>query len=186
MAFRSAGYGIGAGVSARDTQRAKVYDAEQLVRGVFDRADEHGNRTVELYGSQVTLPIERRFASVESVQTYVGKVLALNWVRAQWERAAVPVRVRSRAGAAAAHYETADAVLAVPSATGGAWALRELVVLHELTHHLEPLHPPDEVAPAPHGPEFCSRYLELVDGVIGPEAALLLRTTMLGCGVRLG
>ncbi|WP_227997645.1 TIGR04338 family metallohydrolase [Nocardia australiensis] len=170
-------------MSPRDTQRAKVYDAEQLVRGVFDRADEHGNRTVELYGSHLTLPIERRFASVGSVQTYAEKVLGLNWVREQWDRALAPVRVRSRAGASAAHYEAADAVLAVPLHTGGsAWALRELVVLHELTHHLES----DPESVAPHGPEFCLRYVELVDGVIGPEAALLLRTTMAGCGVRLG
>ncbi|MFG1790561.1 TIGR04338 family metallohydrolase [Nocardia sp. NPDC049149] len=171
-------------VTVRDTQRAKVYDAEQLVRGVFDRADEHGSRTVELYGSHITLPIERRFASVDSVQTYADKVLALNWVRAHWDRAGTPVRVRSRAGTTAAHYESADAVLAVPLHTddGTAWALRELVVLHELAHHLESV--PGSVAA--HGPEFCTRYLELVDGIIGPEAALLLRATMLGCGVRLG
>ncbi|MFI8971598.1 TIGR04338 family metallohydrolase [Nocardia asteroides] len=166
----------------RDSQRAKVYDAEQLVRGVFDRAQEFGHRTVEVYGSQLTLPVERRFASVESVQTYVDRVLALNWVRAQWDRAGVPVRVRARAGAAAAHYEPAEAVLAVPLHTGAtAWALRELVILHELAHHLAPV--PDEAA---HGPEFCTRYAELVDGVIGPEAALLIRASFAGCGVRFG
>ncbi|MEV6556737.1 TIGR04338 family metallohydrolase [Nocardia sp. NPDC051756] len=170
-------------MSVRDTQRAKVYDAEQLVRGMFDRADEHGSRTVELYGSHLTLPIERRFASVESVQNYADKVLALNWVRGQWDRAGTAVRVRSRAGTAAAHYEAEDAVLAVPLHTGSrAWALRELVILHELAHHLES----NVGAVAPHGPEFCTRYLELVDGIIGPEAALVLRATMLGCGVRLG
>lgn len=170
-------------MSVRDTQRAKVYDAEQLVRGMFDRADEHGSRTVELYGSHITLPIERRFASVDSVQSYADKVLALNWVRGQWDRAGTAVRVRSRAGATAAHYEADDAVLAVPLHTGSrAWALRELVILHELAHHLEP----HVGSVAPHGPEFCSRYLELVDGIIGPEAALVLRATMLGCGVRFG
>lgn len=168
-------------MSPRDTQRAKVYDAEQLVRNAFDLADEHGDRAVELYGSHLTLPIERRFASVDAVQSYAEKVLALNWVRAQWDRAAVPVRVRSRAGATAAHYEADAAVLAVPPHAGGtAWALRELVVLHELAHHLDPA----PGATAPHGPEFCTRYVELVDGVIGPEAALLLRATMHGCGVR--
>ncbi|MFF2085582.1 TIGR04338 family metallohydrolase [Nocardia sp. NPDC058176] len=166
----------------RDSQRAKVYDGEQLVRGVFDRAAEFGHRTVDIYGSQVTLPVERRFASVESVQSYVDKVLALNWVRAQWERAAVPVRVRARAGSSAAHYEVGTGVLAVPVHTGAsAWALRELVVLHELAHHLASAG--DE---APHGPEFCTRYAELVDGVIGPEAALLIRATFGGCGVRFG
>ncbi|MGW5453594.1 TIGR04338 family metallohydrolase [Nocardia sp. NPDC003979] len=166
----------------RDTQRARVYDAEQLVRGVFDRAEEFGHRTVDIYGSQVTLPVERRFASVESVQSYVDKVLALNWVRARWDRAVISVRVRARAGTAAAHYERAAAVLAVPLHTGAtAWALRELVVLHELAHHLAPT--PDEVS---HGPEFCTRYAELADGVIGPEAALLIRATFAGCGVRFG
>ncbi|KAF0849381.1 TIGR04338 family metallohydrolase [Nocardia caishijiensis] len=166
----------------RDTQRARVYDAEQLVRGAFDRAEEFGHRTVDIYGSQVTLPVERRFASVESVQSYVDKVLALNWVRAQWDRSAISVRVRIRAGTGAAHYERSDAVLAVPLHTGAtAWALRELVVLHELAHHLAPS--PDE---APHGPEFCTRYAELTDGVIGPEAALLIRATFAGCGVRFG
>ncbi|MBH0778627.1 TIGR04338 family metallohydrolase [Nocardia bovistercoris] len=167
-------------MSARDTQRAKVYDAEQLVRAIFDRADEGHARTVDLYGSRLTLPVERRFACVDSVQTYVAKVLALNWVRARWTRAAQPVRVRSRRGTTSAHYESEGAVLAVPLHTGStAWALRELVVLHELAHHLEP---PDAVA---HGPEFCSSYVELVEGVIGPEAALLLRATMHDCGVRL-
>ncbi|MBF6328926.1 TIGR04338 family metallohydrolase [Nocardia transvalensis] len=170
-------------MSARDGQRAKVYDAEGLVRRMFDRADEYGVRTVELHGSQITLPVERRFASVESVQGYADRVLALNWVRAQWDRARVPVTVRARAGATAAHYESERAVLAVPlHARGTAWALRELVILHELAHHLEPT----GADLAPHGPEFCTRYLDLVDGIVGPEAALVLRTTLLGCGVRLG
>ncbi|MFC6011487.1 TIGR04338 family metallohydrolase [Nocardia lasii] len=163
----------------RDNQRAKVYDGEQLLRGIFDRADEFGHRTIEVYGSQLTLPVERRFASVESVQSYVDKVLALNWVRAHWNRASLPVRVRSRAGTTAAHYEPENAVLAVPLHT--TWALRELVILHELTHHLAP-----DQTEAPHGPEFCTRYAELVDGTIGPEAGLLTRSTFTGCGVRFG
>ncbi|WP_405134232.1 TIGR04338 family metallohydrolase [Nocardia sp. NBC_01388] len=170
------------GAAVRDSQRAQVYDAEMLVRGVFERADEFGTRTVEVLGSQVTLPIERKFASVESVQSYVNRVLALNWVRAQWERSETPILVRARAGAKAAHYEADGAVLAVPlHVHGRAWALRELVILHELAHHLDP----DHAETAAHGPEFCGRYVELAEGVIGPEAALLLRTTMYSCGVRI-
>ncbi|WP_310399437.1 TIGR04338 family metallohydrolase [Nocardia kruczakiae] len=170
-------------VTQRDSQRRRVYDAEGLVRRMFDRADEFGARTVDLHGSQLTLPIERKFASVESVQSYVDRVLALNWIRAQWVRAGTTLAVRARAGTAAAHYETGRAVLAVPLHTGGtAWALRELVILHELAHHLEP--PGADLAP--HGPEFCTRYLELVDGVVGPEAALLLRATLHDCGARVG
>lgn len=168
-------------MTARDSQRSAVYDAEQLVRRSFDRADEFGHRVVEVFGSQLTLPVERRFGSVASVADYVARVLALNWVRAGWERAGVPVTVRARRGAAAAHYERDGAVLAVPPpALGRSWALRELVILHELAHHLAP------EAEVPHGPGFCARYLELVDGVVGPEAALLLRSALHGCGVRVG
>ncbi|WP_328389404.1 TIGR04338 family metallohydrolase [Nocardia sp. NBC_00416] len=175
--------------AVRDTQRARVYDAEQLVRVIFDRAAEFGHRTIELHGSRLTLPDERKFASVESVQRYCDRVLALGWVASNWARAGVPIRVRARAGTVAAHYESDPAVLAVPvhadrASRGGrsAWALRELVVLHELAHHLEPR----PAAVAAHGPGFCGRYVELVDGVIGPEAGLLLRVTLHDCGVRLG
>ncbi|HEY5852808.1 MAG TPA: TIGR04338 family metallohydrolase [Aldersonia sp.] len=170
-------------MTVRDVQRGRVYDAEQLVRTVFDRTDENRLRVVETHGSQLTLPVERRFASLESVQTYVRKVLALNWVRARWARAAAPVQVRARLGATSAHYELATATLAVPMHAGGtAWALREFVVLHELAHHLDP--DPDRTAA--HGPEYCERYLDLVDGIVGAEAAFLLRATMLDCGVKIG
>lgn len=170
-------------MTVRDVQRGMVYDAEQLVRTVFDRADENGLRVVETHGSQLTLPIERRFASLESVDTYVRKVLVLNWVRARWPRAAAPVQVRARRGATRAHYEWATATLAVPTHAGAkAWALRELVVLHELAHHLDA----DPDGTAAHGPEYCGRYLDLVDGIVGAEAAFLLRATMFDCGVEIG
>ena len=45
-------------VTPRDTQRAKVYAAEEFVRTLFDRAAEHGNRVVEFFGTQLTLPPE--------------------------------------------------------------------------------------------------------------------------------
>ena len=38
-------------MSARDTQRSKVYAAEEFVRTLFDRAGEHGNRTIEFFGT---------------------------------------------------------------------------------------------------------------------------------------
>ncbi|MEP6560217.1 MAG: TIGR04338 family metallohydrolase, partial [Nakamurella sp.] len=63
---------------------------------------------------------------------------------------------------------------------GSGWALRELVILHELSHHLAP-----EIEVA-HGGKFVDRMLALVDGVIGPEAAFLLRVTMADVGVAVG
>jgi putative metallohydrolase (TIGR04338 family) len=85
-------------VTARDTQRAKVYAAEEFVRTMFDRAAEHGNRSVDFFGTQLTLPPEGRFASVQAVQRYVDDVLAHPGVRHRWP-AAGPLTVRARRGA---------------------------------------------------------------------------------------
>ena len=116
-------------------------------------------------------------------------MLALNWVRQALEPisryrsfGALPGPGRQRA-----HYERLPPVIAVPLHRGDgpdgratAWALRELVVLHEISHHLAQ---EDEVD---HGPLFTGRMVELVDGVIGPEAAFLLRVTLQDVGAQVG
>lgn len=134
---------------------------------------------VEIAGSRLTLPPERRFGDVDAVQDYVDRVLALNWVRSSWSRARLPVRVRERAGSTRAHYERAGACMAVPThRSGSGWALRELVILHEVAHHLA------GDAESSHGGPFVDRLLALVDGVVGAEAALVMRITMLDTGVQ--
>ncbi|WP_206491485.1 TIGR04338 family metallohydrolase [Rhodococcus sp. KRD162] len=166
---------------ARDAQRSAVYDAEHWVRTMFDRAEERDIRVVHVAGSQITLPIERKFASLESVQRYVDAVLALDWVRAMWPDAGRTITVRARSGAGAAHYERDTATIAVPLHRGNtAWALRELVVLHELAHHFG-----DEDEPQ-HGGAFVDRYITLVGEIVGSEAAFVLRATMAESGVRIG
>jgi putative metallohydrolase (TIGR04338 family) len=164
-------------VTARDTQRAKVYAAEEFVRTLFDRAGERGNRAVEFFGTNLTLPPEARFASVESVQRYVDDVLALGSVRDRWPPAA-RLTARPRRGLTAAHYERDDrgAAIAVPERRSS-WALRELVVLHEVAHHLCDADPP-------HGPEFVATFCELAEAVMGAEVAHVLRVVYAKEGVR--
>jgi putative metallohydrolase (TIGR04338 family) len=164
-------------VTARDTQRAKVYAAEEFVRTLFDRAGEHGNRTIEFFGTNLTLPPEAKFSSADTVARYVDDVLTLTSVHARWPNAAA-VRVRPRRGITAAHYERDDdaAAIAVPERRTR-WALRELVVLHELAHHLCEADPP-------HGPEFVATYCELAEAVMGPEVAHVLRVVYAKEGVR--
>ena len=164
-------------MTARDTQRAKVYAAEEFVRTLFDRAGERGNRAVEFFGTNLTLPPEARFSSVETVQRYVDDVLALGSVRERWP-AAAPLTVRTRRGLTAAHYERdgGGATIAVPERRTS-WALRELVVLHEVAHHLCDVDPP-------HGPEFVATFCELAQAVMGPEVAHVLRVVYAKEGVR--
>jgi putative metallohydrolase (TIGR04338 family) len=158
-------------VTARDSQRAKVYAAEEFVRTLFDRAAEHGNRVVDFFGTQLTLPPEGRFATVAAVQRYVDDVLA----HVDADR---PLTVRARRGVSAAHYECTDdgATVAVPDQRTS-WALRELVVLHEIAHHLSDAEPP-------HGSEFVATFCELADAVMGPEVAHVLRVVYAKEGVR--
>ena len=158
-------------MTPRDTQRAKVYAAEEFVRTLFDRAAEHGNHVVEFFGTQLTLPPEGRFATVAAVQRYVDEVL-------DHVGADRPLTVRPRRGATAAHYERTDdgATIAVPDRRS-TWALRELVVLHEIAHHLCDADPP-------HGPEFVATFCELAEAVMGPEVAHVLRVVYAKEGVR--
>lgn len=131
---------------------------------MFDRAAQHSSRAIDFFGTQLTLPPEAKFGSVAAVQNYVDDVTA----RVETN----PVTVRARRGTKAAHYEIDGAVIAVPE-QDTTWALRELVVLHELAHHLCAQGPAAD-APA-HGPEFVATYCGLCETIMGPEVGLVLR-----------
>ena len=163
---------------ARDWQRAKVYAAEEFVRTLFDRAAQHGSASVEFFGAQLTLPPEARFASVPAVQRYVDDVLALPAVRQRWPKVG-PLTVRARRAATAAHYENRDGAgtIAVPDRSAADWAMRELVVLHEIAHHLCDAQPP-------HGPQFVATLCTLAELVMGAELGHILRVVYAKEGVR--
>lgn len=163
----------------RDYQRSRVYEGEHLIHRIFDRSVDYP--VVEVAGSRLTLPVERKFGAIEDVQRYVDKVLALRWVQEAWARATVPVKVSGHNDVKQAIYIRIDSAMSVPAAqTRTTWAMRELVILHELAHHLA-----DEVEIS-HGPGFVDRLITLYGGIIGPEAAFLTRVTMLDVGVRIG
>ena len=88
---------------ARDTQRARVYAAEEFVRTLFDRAGAHGNRSIDFFGTSLTLPPEAKFASLDAVRRYVDDVLSLAAVRNRWPDVA-PLTTRGRRGLTASHY----------------------------------------------------------------------------------
>jgi len=164
--------------SARDSQRSRVYAAEEFVRTLFDRAAEHGSTSVEFFGTQLTLPPEARFGSLAAVQRYVDDVLALPAVRHEWPKV-TPLTVRARRAASAAHYENRNGagVIAVPDLATAEWAMRELVVLHEIAHHLCDVQPP-------HGSEYVTTLCTLAELVMGPEAGHVLRVVYAKEGVR--
>lgn len=167
-------------MSARDSQRSRVYAAEQFVRTLFDRAAGHGSRAIDFFGESITLPPEARFGSVASVQRYVDAVVALPVVADRWPGSG-RIAVRPRRASTAAHYEIRDgtAVIAVPEAGAADWAMRELVVLHEVAHHLNA-----GSGGGAHGPNFVATFCELAALVMGPECGHVLRVVYAKEGVR--
>jgi putative metallohydrolase (TIGR04338 family) len=162
-------------VTIGDPQRSRVYEAEGVLAAIIDRRLDFP--VAIAFGSRVAVPDDRKFGDIDSVRRYAEAVLALDWVRrAAPERTMTPVRVRARAGATKAEYELMTNTIAVPPhRVGGRWAMRELVVLHELAHHLTP---GDQ-----HGSAFVAMFAHLVEELIGAEAGFLLRSALLDAGV---
>jgi putative metallohydrolase (TIGR04338 family) len=164
---------------SRDAQRADVYAVEDIVGKMIDTAAEQGITTLQIAGSTIPVPIERKFGDLAGVQRYVD--LVMSRVAADY---GVPreITVRARKGDRRAHYEHFTAVIAVPlhPNRGQSWAMRELVVLHEIAHHLT------SKADQSHGPEFVAAELDLMDRFMGPETAFLFRVLAYDSGVKVG
>jgi len=158
----------------RDSQKSLVYESEFVLRDIYRRAAQSGNPMVEMNGAHVTLPPEARFGNVETIQSYVDRVLQMPSVIEAFGESR-RVMVRKRKGVTKAHYSLGE--IAIPD-TRSQWALREIVVLHELAHHYSP-------RGAAHGPEFASTFLTLLELVVGPEAALILRMIFADNGVQI-
>ena len=166
-------------MAPRDGQRAKVYDAEHLVHRIFDRSEKYP--TVDVAGSRLTLPVERRFASSTRCRT--------TWT-ACWRSAGSapngrgpPCRCGSASGSATRRRTTSapppssQSPVTARTRRGhcASWwcCTSSPTISPTIRDRAEPQH----------GGEFVDRLLILVDGVVGPEAALLLRVTMLESGV---
>ena len=134
---------------------------------------------VDFFGSQLRIPEERRFADIDSVQAYVDGVLSLIGVVTQWSGVG-PVRVRERSGDRRAHYS--DGVIALRCVESWASAGRRARPLSSTK--LRTISSPTPIPPRLHtAPAFCGDEIRLVEIVLGPEAALLLRASFDGAGV---
>ncbi|TYL50137.1 TIGR04338 family metallohydrolase [Nocardioides sp. BGMRC 2183] len=152
-----------------DPDRAAVYTAEDQVAGWLDTLGPgQGELTVD--GRTFTPETEPRFSDPDAVGRYVDQVLAhlAEHDRRYDGRERLPATVRARRGPRAATYTFEDATIAVPPFVhGGRWALRGLVVLHEVAHHL--------LGEPGHGPAFRATFLRLLEDLGQPVLAELLQ-----------
>jgi putative metallohydrolase (TIGR04338 family) len=161
-----------------------VYAAEDAVAAWCRAVRADGSvEAVDRFGVEHTYRPEPlvRFGDVADVAPYLDKVMAhLRAGEADFGgRQHEVVGVRARRGAVKAVYELASATIAVPTReAGGAWALTELVVLHELAHHLD--------GGQSHGAEFRLTFLRLLEALGKPEVARMLHDAYTGAGLGIG
>lgn len=156
----------------RDADRSQVYAVEDAWSCVLDRGG-----PVDFFGSQLYLPVQRRFGDLSAMQAYADHCLARSGLGLP------PIRVRPRQGQRRAHYEgAADGIAVIAIPLQARWACRESVLLHELAHHVVAFDPEVRSA-ALHGRPFRQAICRLAELALGPEAALLLRTGYQGAGL---
>lgn len=158
-----------------DHQQSKVYGAEKSVRRTMDLVASSPKRSITLHNSTLHLPAELRFGTLDAVQAYVRHVEAQEWYRCL-PSSARPITVRRRKGNKAAHYEFNTIAINDTEYASRQWAMREIVVLHEVAHHVTD-HGED------HGPEFVGAFLYLVRNAMGWEVEFLLADAMRSHGV---
>ena len=141
--------------------RESVYQAERQVFRVLERPG-----AVDFFGSQLTIAPEVWFKNIDEIQNFVDE--AITAIASDWV-GITPLKVRRRKGQTKAHYEYNNHTIAIPTETN--WAMREMVVLHEIAHHLTWFDAPNVEA---HGLEYVANYLFLVSHFMGDEVALLL------------
>jgi putative metallohydrolase (TIGR04338 family) len=149
-----------------DQDKYTVYAAENDVEMWL--ATRTGTVTVE--EETFTPEAEAKFGDLESVQRYVDQVLTHLRERGVTfeDRADLDVTVAPRHGHKKAEYFRSTCTIKIPTLkSGGDWAMREAVLLHELAHHLSPQ--------TGHGWAFRDTHLRLMEAIGKPVTAILLQ-----------
>lgn len=161
--------------------QAQAYTAEHAIWSVLDNvAASEEAFTVTVAGSSLVIPLERKFGRIEDIQSYVDRV----WQVVNRNMGSAP-RVRPRQSIRHAHASRSRNEIAIPTnevqaAGKSGWAMREIVVLHELAHILNTS---GDHSDGGHGPAFVGWFLRLIREVMGYETWLLALSTFDHAGV---
>lgn len=167
-----------------DPEKRMTYAAEDMVADWLDAVDPESGEvhvTVQRDGRQrvvtFTPEAEPRFTGQDEVARFVNQVMDRLQRKARAHgssfrgREKRKVMVDSFPGWTKATYRD-DMLLLPERKRGGAWALRGLVVLHELAHHLNT---GDGAIIDAHGEGFRATFLQLLESLGWVEIAAMLR-----------
>lgn len=143
-----------------------VYGTEFEIRDLLRNSEKSEVFSYDFYGHKMQLPRERNFADLASIQAYVTAVCSLAQVRRAFPNLRPPT-VSERRGAAYADYTPMKNEIRIHTKDRDhRWAMREIVVLHELAHACAVV---DD-----HGPRFRGAFVYLVGEAMGPELATIM------------
>jgi putative metallohydrolase (TIGR04338 family) len=155
------------------SQKQQVYRAEWLTCEMLSLANVTPGRTVTVVGSHLVLPKEETFDSLKQIQSYVDRVQVHPGVVAKY---GPPRRVQVVERRGQTKAEAMYGKIFVPLIRQ--WAMREVVILHELAHLLSP-------SGAGHGPSFVTAHLHLMGQVMAPEVEFIHRIHLMDSGVKI-
>lgn len=137
---------------------------------------------MDFFGSRIDVPMQLRFADLDSVQAYVDRVMSDPSIRSRYATAG-PIAVQASRGRTRALYLPDVQAIQLPSEL---WAGRESVVLHEVAHHLACSAGVERERSSVrwHGAQFREAMDLVVTCMLGEAAALLLRAGYDAAGVR--
>lgn len=150
-------------VKSANAHTTKVYQAERMASVILATDD----RQVKVAGATLTIEPEKKFGTLDSVQRYVDQVLAFLGredsvtIKPITDRRHKAYRVFYSGREQTIYMFDPDVYADAPN--------DELVVLHELAHHLTRESDDD------HGDLFLQAYINLVENVMSPENGLVLR-----------
>jgi len=141
----------------RDSQRSKVYAAEQLFRERIDK-----EKQPELYA------FAEDKLELEELQKLVNHLVSLAWFKRRWSRVG---EIEVRAGGQGRTHACGVRVFGGGVVKLPAWSRTKLVTLHEVAHVCA-------FSLEAHGRRFCRTFIELVEHEAGYEAGKLLKKCM--------
>lgn len=144
---------------------ARIYRMDERVKTLLDAALERDIRVVEIHGSTLYIPLELRFGNIESVQTYIDLTLGKDEIIQRYPKAEIPLQVHAMRDNKEPYYRQNK--IGLPDHGGGiSPAMREIVVLHEMAHHL---------GSSGHSQRFLDAYIDLVEKNMSPSLGLYMR-----------
>jgi len=148
-------------VRLNNNERA-LLEVEERFYNILDAGAEAGVYAYHALGSTFVLPEERRFTNLEQIQRYVDDALETPFFGIMSRELGRIPTIKVKASAYDNRASHHNGTISIPDNVE--WR-RELVVLHELSHHF---------GGQGHGKRYLESYFKIISEMMNPQLSLLM------------